>query len=1807
MKSAHYHPHRRPHRHYSYREREGYPRELSPRNNQYSQFRAQHHSFDRNLREPHRPVEANRYQDIPMPHPNSFRFDKDSLPASYPEAGPSRPSKKPDLFYAPERPPGPQDEFNSRGPPEAYEGSVHNNGDGDSKADENMHDEIESGSEDGAYSDRFQDIDPSPSHSFRRPSSSGDRPPHGRPSGPFMGRGGGPPHNYRSFDRYKSGPPFNYSKRYPDGSNPGFRSNSRYENFNNKGSTTFRSYKVCGSDLYRPGHNKPVLPPWSRHHSYSKYGSSSRENYYRSDSRSRSRSRSPTRTPSEQRSPSRSRSRYTGSLSPKAASLKKLERSELPDEVENIPESPAKDSKEPQFSEIRDRFAEVAQQPQFKHISPKQVTVKPPAATEQPSLEEAPKVIKNEPTIQSPVRDQNAEDDDIHWFDDEDNVESSVKNEKSPQIVPKEEVDSAPKTPVFDSEEPSPGSSNVKGALQPNHMPIKFTLGSTSSIGIARSKSNHSSRISLAMNEDDPNADDEPEQVPVTKPSEEKRYLPPQASLLEASNTFPPPEDYARRKNRSRHSYEHRSYGKYRSYAKFSDSESDSDSSKGRYNHSPKRRPRSNSSEKIPSTSSVHKQKEKSPVSYTDLDLPLGSLRETNKLKPLVEESEHSTPRVDVDDSVPDQVKPSISETNEAVEEKDSATVSKPPIAVKSPTVDSEQAEITVDEIEEAEKPEIQVEPITEKKEIESADSPLIITDNVEQPVGKPDMEEQINGDEGEETQSEKSSDPINIEEENEPELSVLEASKSADATSELDIFESKDEKSSVNNSLGLTIDPPPIDLSTKSPNLDNSIPQDLPTPENNQHAEDEAVNGESTEKDESSITISTNVDDNNTEEPNIEFNTSPITTPELESDKGQERLEDPSPKDPHNQPYNLNSDSCHPILQDDWCRQVYLDNQALSKENSDTFRLPPTVYKNFEDNPSVKKIVKDFNQTEGQLLKKLKNRRTFIKNKELALKLRYKKLHDKWKRRDQFLTSKANDEKFAQMDLNGNSDNDSSKRVTRSRRAGLFNGDAVRSEAELNEILERLGSSAEGIDLSDRVATIPPMILDPNEKEFTKFDNRNNIIENPTVYFVMNANSDVWDEKEEELFIQGYLQHPKQFGKISEYVKTKNQTQCVLFYYLNKKRLHFKDLLNKGRRYANVGRRRKAQTQNSNSQTPVQGGGSEVGRRKDKNKSSKLTEDIENATVKKSKAGRKRKNPELNNATTSSTSTNKPKRTGRPPKSSYISQTSTAVASPKNEVVGLSLNDVSSSVMNTPKQQEEFIKVPDSEQNSKMSTPNISHLDPNDSSQVFDRASEDKTISKEITPTPVIEVDAQPENEARKFTSSPDRTVSVDRTISNDHTESPPEFNTHSNQSFPPDPRPIPPQPELIANPHYHQHILASNYQAAPHPQLPAINTNLLLAVDHASKQAHMDRDYIPPPAPPLTAPITEPSHHSRHRPLTSKHRGGPSLGGIDSLLNNNPEPELQASKWDNSAIMEWFGGDSNHPHANRRPIKQEAPQQSAPTLPSLQALHLPASQPRADPVKPTVELFRPILQNSYPNIQHSPHLPSSGSTSGRRDSISYSRPSAPPAFYTQYSEPSDPYLSSASQARQTPPVGSYVPSSTVSAVYTHHNPSNQFRIGSTSTAQQSHPSLGSQAASSAYDAYPPTQQRPTPPAHSHPYSYPYSYAQSSYKESSPSVPNTHSGMDYHRSSAGLESRPIDYGHLQRDRQSTPTSYGSSQQHQQRYLRQIPIVGSTRVHEHSRTPERGSHADEDRERGHSQHHYSQHHLHPSQQHHRRH
>ena len=153
-------------------------------------------------------------------------------------------------------------------------------------------------------------------------------------------------------------------------------------------------------------------------------------------------------------------------------------------------------------------------------------------------------------------------------------------------------------------------------------------------------------------------------------------------------------------------------------------------------------------------------------------------------------------------------------------------------------------------------------------------------------------------------------------------------------------------------------------------------------------------------------------------------------------------------------------------------------------------------------------------------------------------------------------------------------------------RRSAATHGDAVRSDLEMEQIIASLGNE----DMTDpnqlavrNVATIPDMIsVEKGHVEYL-FDDTNGFVEDPASFYDARSGFYDWTDEEKAIYLKKYAEFPKQFGQIASFLPNKTAKQCVLYYYLHKKRIiDFRAAVSSGHNRRRRGGRRGKQKSNA-------------------------------------------------------------------------------------------------------------------------------------------------------------------------------------------------------------------------------------------------------------------------------------------------------------------------------------------------------------------------------------------------------------------------------------------------------------------------------------------------------------------------------------------------------------------------------------------------------------------------------------------------
>ncbi|GBE88694.1 hypothetical protein SCP_1400990 [Sparassis crispa] len=186
------------------------------------------------------------------------------------------------------------------------------------------------------------------------------------------------------------------------------------------------------------------------------------------------------------------------------------------------------------------------------------------------------------------------------------------------------------------------------------------------------------------------------------------------------------------------------------------------------------------------------------------------------------------------------------------------------------------------------------------------------------------------------------------------------------------------------------------------------------------------------------------------------------------------------------------------------------------------------------------------FARMRPSLQQRFAQRQAALTEKVRTLREEYISLHERWMahcaKLDEVTKTAALEEAAA-----------TAGRTTR-RTAALT--DAVRSDLEMEQIIASLGNEelTDANHLGSRnAATIPDMISVTTGSVDLLYDDTNNRVDDPSEFYAPQTGMDDWSEEEKAIFLEKWVEHPKQFGLIADYLPHKTAAQCVTYYYLHK------------------------------------------------------------------------------------------------------------------------------------------------------------------------------------------------------------------------------------------------------------------------------------------------------------------------------------------------------------------------------------------------------------------------------------------------------------------------------------------------------------------------------------------------------------------------------------------------------------------------------------------------------------------------------
>ncbi|XP_059147260.1 uncharacterized protein LOC131934989 isoform X3 [Physella acuta] len=252
----------------------------------------------------------------------------------------------------------------------------------------------------------------------------------------------------------------------------------------------------------------------------------------------------------------------------------------------------------------------------------------------------------------------------------------------------------------------------------------------------------------------------------------------------------------------------------------------------------------------------------------------------------------------------------------------------------------------------------------------------------------------------------------------------------------------------------------------------------------------------------------------------------------------------------------------------------IYAENRKKAEAAHKVFeQLGPKIdlplYHQPSDTPVYHENIKKHKEFRSRLILHLKRRHQARRIRERYLTERYDQLMQSWLKKTEKTENnskrKAKEAKMREFyekifpEIKKLREEKESKQGTRSGQGGY-----VRSDAEMEQIMDGLTEQEEEEKKMRSLSVIPPMMLDARQRKM-RFVNNNGLLEDALEVHKEAQNYTArWTEAERQIFKEKYLQNPKNFVVIASFLPQKSVPDCVQFYYLTKKSENYKQLLRK-------------------------------------------------------------------------------------------------------------------------------------------------------------------------------------------------------------------------------------------------------------------------------------------------------------------------------------------------------------------------------------------------------------------------------------------------------------------------------------------------------------------------------------------------------------------------------------------------------------------------------------------------------------------
>ncbi|KAL6865374.1 hypothetical protein ACP4OV_016525 [Aristida adscensionis] len=275
------------------------------------------------------------------------------------------------------------------------------------------------------------------------------------------------------------------------------------------------------------------------------------------------------------------------------------------------------------------------------------------------------------------------------------------------------------------------------------------------------------------------------------------------------------------------------------------------------------------------------------------------------------------------------------------------------------------------------------------------------------------------------------------------------------------------------------------------------------------------------------------------------------------QTDVDNERLEASSC---HVNADSMKADGCDDRKYNLFTSVTSLNNDIAKVANESVFKPLPAVTPHLDLSASSNIL----SQRKNKIKERIALRKSRLRFKEQTLTFKFRVLRRLWKEDVRLLSVRKQRSK-------------SNKRIDQSNRASQVGSQRQRSSCrsrlampagnlstfptpEMSDVASKLLSEFQ-IKRCRNYLKMPALIIDEEEKECSRFVNKNGLVEDPVSVEKERLMINPWTQEEKEIFMEMLAKFGKDFSKISSFLVHKTTADCVEFYYKHHKSDSFREV----------------------------------------------------------------------------------------------------------------------------------------------------------------------------------------------------------------------------------------------------------------------------------------------------------------------------------------------------------------------------------------------------------------------------------------------------------------------------------------------------------------------------------------------------------------------------------------------------------------------------------------------------------------------